>query len=186
MKPWINIEYFYKKIAELLYKIYEFLVIFFETFNFPYIKTISIILSIIASMGIIYTVIRIIVLNRKEVEEIKEILPKEISPEERHSRWNAIHKHLASPNEVEWRMAIMEADNILDEIITTIGVAGKNLGERLKNMEPSDFNNLQNAWDAHKVRNRIAHEGMKFHITREEAMRVVALYEKIFKEFKFI
>jgi len=186
MKPWINIEYFYKKIAELLYIIYEILRIFFETFNFPYIKIISIILSSIALAGIIYTIMRIIQLGRKEVEEIKDIIPKEISPEERYSRWNAIHKHLESSNEVEWRMAIMEADNILDEIIAAIGVAGENLGERLKNMEPSDFNNLQNAWDAHKVRNRIAHEGMKFKITKSEATRVIGLYEKIFKEFKFI
>lgn len=186
MKPWINIEYFYKKIIELLYKIYELLAAFFETFNFPSIKKVSIILSIIAGIGIIYTLIRIIQLKRKEVEEIKDIIPKEVSPEERHNRWSAIIKHLGSSNEVEWRMAIMEADNILDEIIKAIGVPGENLGERLKNIEPPDFNNLQNAWEAHKVRNRIAHEGMKFHITREEATRVINLYEKIFKEFKFI
>lgn len=186
MKPWINIEYFYKKILELLYKIYELLVALFEALNLQSVKVISIILSVIAGIGIIYTVIRIIQLKRKEVEEIKDIMPKEISPEERHYRWNAIRNHLESLNEVEWRMAIMEADNILDDIIKAIGTTGENLGERLKNMEPSDFNNLQNAWEAHKVRNRIAHEGMKFKITKEEATRVIGLYEKIFKEFKFI
>jgi len=186
MKPWINLEYLYKKIAELLYIIYKVLATFFETFNFPSIKIISITISIIATLGIIYITIRIIQLNRKEIKQPVDILSKEIPPEERHNRWNAIHKHLKSPNEVEWRMAIMEADNILDEIIKKIGVSGENLGERLKNIEPSDFNNLQSAWDAHKVRNRIAHEGMKFHITREEAARVIGLYEKIFKEFKFI
>jgi len=186
MKPWINLEYLYKKILELLYKIYELLIAFFEALNFQAIKIVSIVLSIIACIGIIYTIIRIIRLKRKEVEEIKDIIPKEISPEERYSRWNAINKHLESSNEVEWRMAIMEADNILDEIIQAIGIEGENLGERLKNIEASDFNNLQNAWDAHKVRNKIAHEGMKFKLTREEAVRVISLYEKIFKEFKFI
>ncbi len=186
MKPWINIEYFYKKILELLIKLYEVLRAFFETFRIPYIKTISIILSILASVGILYVLIRIIHLKRKEVKKLMSILPKDVSPEERNNRWNAINKHLSSPNEVEWRMAIMEADNILDNIIEKIGVDGENLGERLKNIESSDFTNLQNAWNAHKVRNRIAHEGMKFKLTRGEATRVISLYEKIFKEFKFI
>ncbi len=186
MKPWINLEYFYQKIINLLVLLYEILKKFFETFNLHNIKIISIIISAIFTTGIIYTIIRIIQLNREKIKDIMEFIPEEVSPEERQNRWSAVKKHLESSNEVEWRMAIMEADNILDEIIKKIGIAGENLGERLKNIEPSDFENLQSAWEAHKIRNKIAHEGMKFKISKEEAERVIGLFEKIFKEFKFI
>lgn len=186
MKPWINLEYFYQKIIDLLIKLYEILEKFLEIFRLLEIKIISIIISAIFVAGIIYTIIKIIQLNREKIKDIMEFIPEEVSPEERQSRWNAIKKHLDSTNEVEWRMAIMEADNILDEIIKKIGIAGENLGERLKNIEPSDFENLQSAWEVHKIRNKIAHEGMKFKITKDEAKRVISLFEKIFKEFKFI
>jgi len=83
-------------------------------------------------------------------------------------------------------MAVLEADNILDEIIKKIGIPGENLGERLRNIEPSDFKNLRVAWEAHKTRNRVAHGGDLFDLTKEEAEETIKLYEKVFKEFKFL
>jgi hypothetical protein len=62
---------------------------------------------------------------------------------------------------------------------------GENLGERLKNVEPSDFLTLEDAWEAHKVRNQVAHQS-GFTLTRREARRVVELYERVFREFIFI
>ena len=86
-----------------------------------------------------------------------------------------MQQHLDSANPAEWRLAILEADNMLDEMIRRIGYKGENLGERLKAVEPSDFESINSAWEAHKVRNKIAHEGSEFFLSHREARRIVGL-----------
>jgi len=60
------------------------------------------------------------------------------------------------------------------------------LGEKLKGATQDKFRNLTTAWEVHTVRNRIAHEGLAYEISQHEAKRVIALYEKIFREFGYI
>jgi hypothetical protein len=40
---------------------------------------------------------------------------------------------LHSPNSNDWRVAIIEADAMLDELVQSYNFPGENLGERLKN-----------------------------------------------------
>lgn len=101
-------------------------------------------------------------------------------------RWEKIIKHLDLGKESEWRLAILEADILLDEMVTNMGYQGDSLGEKLKGIEKSDFTALDLAWEAHNIRNKIAHEGEAFALTEREARRVLALYEEVFKEFHYI
>ena len=101
-------------------------------------------------------------------------------------RWARIVKHLDSDNESDWRLSILEADLILEEMLDKMGYHGETIAEKLKSVEKSDFASIDEAWEGHKVRNLIAHEGGDFRITNREARRVASLYEKVFKEFHFI
>lgn len=101
-------------------------------------------------------------------------------------RWQAIVKHIKSDNSTDWRIAIIEADNMLDQLTVKLGLVGADLGERLKNTNPNHFKNLDNAWEAHKVRNRIAHEGLSYNLSYREAKKTIELYESVFKEFDII
>ncbi len=83
-------------------------------------------------------------------------------------------------------MAVIEADALLDDIMKRIGYKGDDLAERLKSIEPSDFDNLQNVWEAHKVRNRLVHEPGKIEFTQDEAKNTIEKYEKALKELKYI
>ena len=65
------------------------------------------------------------------------------------------------------------------------GYQGETLGEMLKNAEPYRLKNLDKAWEAHRTRNRIAHEPDK-EITKLETDRALANYEAILKELGFI
>ena len=186
MRPWINLEYFFNQIIELLKKLFGWLVDILNAAQVPELRRFALVISLVIVAGIIYTTIRIRQLNKKTLADVLDLIPDEITPEVRKSRWDAVLKHMESDNQSEWKMGIMEADNLLDEILKKIGVSGENLGARLKNIEVSDFQNLQNAWEAHKTRNKIAHEGVKFQITKEQANRTINLYERALKEFKFI
>ncbi len=99
--------------------------------------------------------------------------------------WLRVQKALESDNPADWKLAIIEADTMLDSVVARMGYPGGNLGERLKAIEPSDFTTLNEAWEAHKVRNTIAHEG-NYELTKREVIRVVNLYEKVFREFDCI
>jgi hypothetical protein len=101
-------------------------------------------------------------------------------------KWELVLKHLQSGNSSDWRLAIMEADIMLEELLKTNGYNGEGVGEMLKAVEPSDMLTLDKAWEAHKVRNRIAHSGTSFELSEREAKRVIALFESVFKEFQII
>lgn len=101
-------------------------------------------------------------------------------------RFQVVEKHMESANPAEWRLAIIEADALLEEMVKKMGYEGSTLGEMLKNIEPSDFTTLNDAWEAHKIRNQIAHQGSSYLFTKREAKRVIQLYEKVFQEFGII
>jgi len=109
---------------------------------------------------------------------------EDFSPNAR--RWEKITAHLGSEKESDWRLAVLEADIMLDEFVTHLGYQGDSLGEKLKRIEKSDFTTLDLAWEAHAIRNKIAHEGAAFALTEREAKRIIGLYEEVFNEFKYI
>jgi ABC-type lipoprotein release transport system permease subunit len=101
-------------------------------------------------------------------------------------RWEKVKTLIASHNPSDWKQAIIEADIMLDNLLTKIGYQGETLGEKLKRVEPADFNTLNEAWEAHKVRNNIAHEGLGYELSENEAKQVFGLYKKVFEEFYYI
>lgn len=78
------------------------------------------------------------------------------------------------------KMALMDADKLLDYVLTQYGVSGETLGDRLKNAEKlivgekikkgqkvsqTEWNKYKKnkelynkIWEAHKLRNKLAHE----------------------------
>jgi hypothetical protein len=83
-------------------------------------------------------------------------------------------------------MAVLEADSILEDLTIAMNIPGNSLGERLKSIEPSDFLTLQNAWEGHKVRNQIAHQGSTFQLDHKTAQIAIKNFEAVFREFEVI
>ena len=151
----------------------------------------STIVALLFLVGIVYCFLRI----EKIVHETKH---EDKVHDERHARgtegvenptekrWQRVVDHVTSERESDWRLAVLEADVLLDEMVTHLGYHGDSLGEKLKSIEKSDFTTLDKAWEAHAVRNNIAHQGGTFVLTEREAKRIVELYEEVFREFRFI
>lgn len=99
--------------------------------------------------------------------------------------WERVLDYIDSFNESDWKLAIIESDIMLGELLDKLSLPGETIGEKLKLIEKSDFTTIENAWDAHKVRNQISHEG-DFKLTQREARRVIDLYRSIFDEFEII
>ena len=100
-------------------------------------------------------------------------------------RWENVTMHIDSPNQNDWKQAIIEADMILDDILTAMGYRGESVGEKLKRVVKGDMQTLDEAWEAHKVRNQIAHE-VGFTLTHHDAKHTINRYRKVFEEFYYI
>ena len=85
-----------------------------------------------------------------------------------------------------WRLAILEADIMLNELLDLQAYKGETMADKMKQVDRANFNTIDLAWEAHKVRNRIAHEGAEHEINAREARRVIDLYERVFKEFRIV
>jgi hypothetical protein len=150
------------------------------------IRLYSIIIALILFAGIIYVIVRIRQIRREEEEELDEIVVAKGITEKKREKWNKLIDLASSENENDWRLAILEADTMLDDMVNVMGYKGEGLGEKLKQIERSDFNTLDKAWDAHKIRNNIAHAGSDYVLTKREVRRVIDLYKQVFEEFEFI
>lgn len=154
----------------------------------PLVIIAALIISVLAIWGTIKSYRKLTLLNK---EEAKIYGP---TPEEKkdtpainkNEKWERIVVKMNSANSADWRLAIIEADIMLDDLLRAQGYHGESIGEMLKAVERSDMLTLDNAWEAHKVRNQIAHSGSEYYLTEREAKRILALYESVFKEFKII
>lgn len=102
------------------------------------------------------------------------------------ARWEKIEARLNSMNDSDWRLAIIDCDIILGEMLIKMGYQGETIAEKLKKVEQSDFTTIQSAWEAHKIRNQIAHAGSDFKLSYRDAKRAIELYKKVFEEFYYI
>ena len=133
---------------------------------------------------IYYRMARVEILKKEDALYAEKLQAKKEAPQ-KNPLWESIQEHLRGDSPAGWKLAVIEADKILDDITIKQGFFGQSLGERLKNSDESVFRTLQDAWEAHKIRNRIAHEA-GYLLSRRDAQRAIFMYEKVFKEFKAI
>ena len=101
-------------------------------------------------------------------------------------RWEGIVELAKTNDEASWRQAIIEADILLGELLTQIGYEGKTIAERLQEVRRIDMHSIEDAWQAHKVRNRIAHEGSQYELDKETFKQTLAKFERVFEEARMI
>ncbi|MFA5830807.1 MAG: hypothetical protein WC878_03185 [Candidatus Paceibacterota bacterium] len=141
-------------------------------------------ISSLLFFGIVMLVVKTGEIRKKQK---KETIARGVRFEEvKSKRWQMVEKYMESENPAEWKLAIIEADAMLEAMVKKMGYSGATLGEMLKKAEISDFNTLDDAWKAHKVRNFIAHQGSSFLLSKHQAREVVRLYENVFREFEMI
>lgn len=149
---------------------------------------VSLLVSLIFAIGAIYSFLQFKKIREGEREAIAMLEAKLIEDETggKNERWERILSLVSSENPGDWRAAIIDADVMLDELMRGMSYHGDSLGDMLKSVEKSDFQTLDLAWEAHKVRNRIAHHGSDFILTHREAKRIIDLYRQVFQEFDLI
>lgn len=177
--------------GESLNAFWRTVVDFFVNHFWPIFTAIGILVVAASVIGLVYNYLKITALVKEEKtiygpfpdEEIAEATG-EANP--KNEKWERIITLINSNNPSDWRLAIIEADVLLDDLLRKMGYHGDTIGDMLKAVEPSDMLSLENAWEAHKIRNQIAHAGADYELTERDAKRTITLFESVFKEFKVI
>jgi len=97
-------------------------------------------------------------------------------------KWNKIREGIKSSEEDNWKIAIIEADEIIDDLIRRMGYAGENMGERLAEINPGQIENIEELKKAHETRNQIIHDEA-FELTKEQAEETIRYFENFLKYF---
>ena len=184
-----NVEYFFRLLYQLTFGggvVGYSAFLAFIAHLWTWIIVIGYAASVLGLFVIIYTMMRTFELRKREEEFYSTVIASENASRASSARWMHIESLMDSERPSDWREAIMEADIMLDDLLTHRGYKGDGIGEKLKLVEPSDFGSIQDAWEAHKVRNQIAHEGSAFDLNETLARRTIQRYEKVFREFELI
>lgn len=147
------------------------------------------IVSALLLFGLIYAYIRHEQLGEVVAEILKrqeEAYAKIHQKDVKNLRWRDVQNHIGSDRPSDWKLAIIEADILLGELLDTLGYAGTTIGDKLKSVSPNSFSTVNQAWRAHNVRNRVAHEGGDFDLSKKSAQETIAQYKMVFDEFDFI
>ncbi|KKP80001.1 MAG: hypothetical protein A2271_00985 [Candidatus Moranbacteria bacterium RIFOXYA12_FULL_35_19] len=97
-------------------------------------------------------------------------------------KWDKVREKIRSTREEDWKIAIISADNIIDDLIARMGYKGENMGERLAGINPGQIENIEELKKAHEFRNRIIHEE-NLKLTKEQAREVLKYFENFLDFF---
>ncbi len=96
------------------------------------------------------------------------------------SGWLKVERQLVKDNESSYHLAILNADKLLDQALRQRGIKGSTMGERMKSAQTM-WSNASNVWNAHKIRNRIAHEP-DVKVRFDDTRRALAAYKQALKD----
>jgi hypothetical protein len=153
--------------------------------HFLFLKFISLLISSVLIGFTIYFIIKLNLIGGR-IEHYGDVLSSKGMTRRRGVKgWGRILKRLKSADESEFKIAVLEADRILNDILKLGGYPGINLNERLAGMTSANLSNLEEIRQVHKLHERIISDP-DFSITQNEARVAIEIYKKAFQELQLI
>jgi hypothetical protein len=187
----LNLEYWFRLLYELFFgggHITSTGLTLFLSHLWLWVTIIGYLVAMLAIGMITFIIVRLYELRAGEVEKygpFPHLAHGQDDPHHgRHARWSQIEELMHSKNQNDWRTAIIEADIYLGDILTREGYVGTSIGDQLKQVNRATMGTLDDAWEAHKVRNEIAHQGSSYPLSESLALRTISKYENVFRELQ--
>ncbi len=149
-----------------------------------YLKPLFIIISFILLTAIIWFLLATTWLKRKAVESVTEFVTyKPLGVRRTPKQWIKIVKRLESEKESDHKLAVIEADGLLEDKLKRIGQKGDTLIDLLEKLDPVILSNIEKVKQVHEIRNSIVHNP-DYHLTLDEAKKTIEVYGRAFRELK--
>ena len=119
--------------------------------------------------------------KRRFLEDITEFVTyRPFGAKEAFKSWIKINKRLESGKESEYKLAVIETDDLLDSVLEKMNYQGETIEEKLKQLDPAILPNINEVIQARKVRNNIVYDP-DYRLTLEEAKKTLEVYEEAFR-----
>src|SRR3989338_8711891 len=127
---------------------------------------------------IIFALIHTTWLKRLIVYDVQEFVRHKPFGTKKVARdWNKIKARLDTGLEAEYKLAVLEADSMMDDVLKRMGFSGANLGERLDKLTVVSLPNLDEARLAHQARNNVVRDP-DYRLSLDEAKKIIAIFEE--------
>lgn len=100
-------------------------------------------------------------------------------------RWKEVKSYLQSQDDSDRRLAIIDADDILNDVLGKIGYEGDDTYDKLIRLNEDIVPNIEELKEAYKIKKEIMHDPNK-ELSIKEAEDLVSRYEAVLKDLQVV
>jgi len=150
------------------------------------LKTTFIVLTIIFLILIIIALFRTTWFSSFILTDLYEFLSFQPYEAKRFTpQWLKIVNRLKTNSESEYKLAILEVNELLNKVLETAGCKGENLEDKIKSMSRIFLSNVEEVRNTHKICDNIIYDP-DYHLSLEETKKIFAVYERALYELEAI
>ncbi len=143
---------------------------------FP-VKIVFIFCSVFFLIFVIYFMMNSSWLQNKFVEDVSEFFSwKAYGEKEMSKKWDRIRKRIKSGLEPDYKLAIIDADDLLLQVLDERGYEGKDFAETVNLAGNLMVPILNDVLSAHETRNSIVYDP-DFKLSADQAQKILSIYE---------
>ncbi len=170
--------------VEATLKFREWMIDFFGP-ALPWFWIISIVISGLLFWGIVYMIINTGFARRKVEHYMDKTGYGDVGKRRHLKAWHKIVERSKQPDETEWKMAILEADKLLDDVLRSSGYNQPTVDDRFNALSMELISNYDQVMQAHEVRGKVSKDP-EFSLTHAEAIEILKIYKKALQELGLI
>ena len=151
-----------------------------------FVQLAFIIISIILTGLIIFTLSRTHYLQWLFVEDIVQFFTmRPFGAKKITKQWNKVLDYLKAGSESEYKLAVIEADDMLDAVLKRLGYTGETFEEKLGKLTSATLPNIKQLYEIHQLRNNIVHDP-DYRLTLDEAKKSLNVYSQAFQDLQIL
>lgn len=140
--------------------------------------------SVFLVFSTFYTLSKAIKMRPKFVHE-QNVSVMTLKKAELLEKWQQIRTKYDDGSADGAKVAIIQADALVDTILKNAGLEGQHMADRLMNIDKSELKSLDDIWTSHKIRNNVVHTD-GFELSSDLSEKAMKGYEKFLKELNII
>jgi len=149
---------------------------------FYHVRTATIALSVLLFLGIIFFMSKTVWFKESFLEPVTGFLKvKPYKSQKFIKQWNTILDRLKTGNELEFKLAVIEADSLLEKILEKMKFEGETVTDKLTKVPKAIIGEIKGIEKAQEIRNSVVHDP-DYQLSLEQAKEVLNIYEKILKQ----
>lgn len=149
-----------------------------------YSKIVFIAVSVVLIIGIIILLIKNSWIKETYLEDAVEFsTSRPYGAQKTFKQWEKVTKRLGTGKEGEYRMAIVEADSLLEEALRGMEYKGERINDLLDQVDSKVLPSVDRIKAAHEFRNNIVHDP-SYELTLNEAKTIIGVYEQAFRDLQ--